>query len=457
MLLRFGVTNHRSIRSYQELVLTATTLKDSEVGLLPVLDAEPSGESQPSKALRVVPVVAIYGANAAGKSTLLKAFDFFVSGIVQSHERTASSEGTPYAPFLLDEYSRTQPSQYDADITLGGTRYHYGYSLNGKSIVSEWLYSFPLGAGRQARTVLFHRNRDEPEEFYFGKTLKGDNKRIANLVRPNSLFLSAAAQNAHPTLSPIFEFFFHKISRRMDQVYQANSVDEQVAAYFWQNREGLEQLISFLQAADIGIRDIDFSKIPVPDNAKRMIQDFEFLLAKHSIDLIPEELKREERTKVRLLHVGEGGKSFPISLNYESSGTLSLLQLLGPILSRLQSGGVLVVDELNVTLHPLVARELIKLFSHPVTNPGKGQLIFSTHDTSMLTSGLLRRDQVWFAEKDMDGASTIFPLSSIKVKSTDNIERGYVNGRFGAIPLFGIRGHDVTRFGLACDLDETAR
>ena len=114
-----------------------------------------------------------------------------------------------------------------------------------------------------------------------------------------------------------------------------------------------------------------------------------------------------------------------------------MLQLLGPVFDRLSEGGVLIVDELNVALHPLISRELVGLFSKPETNPGRAQLIFSTHDTNILTSGLMRRDQIWFAEKDQFGATSIYSLSSIKVRSTDNWERGYITGRFGAIPFLG--------------------
>ncbi|OGS88707.1 MAG: hypothetical protein A2061_07440 [Gallionellales bacterium GWA2_59_43] len=343
---------------------------------------------------------------------------------------------------------------------IGDTRYHYGYAIDGESIVSEWLYSFSLSSSRQTKTVLFHRSKKEDKQFYFGKTLKGDNKRIANLVRPNSLFLSAAAQNSHPHLQPIYDFFCDKITRRIDETSNIllGSVSEQLTAYFKDDDVRRKKALSFVRAADIGIADFDFSKQPIGEKQKNILHDFELLLAKHIQD--PDLSKvfdgKDEKVKVELLHLGESDKNFPIPLKDESSGTLSLLQLLGPIFSRLSDGGVLIVDELNITLHPLVSRELIKLFSSPKTNPGKAQLVFTTHDTSMLVSGLLRRDQIWFAEKDRFGATSIYSLSSIKVRSSDNLEKGYITGRFGAVPLFGIRSSDFKRIGIASDLDEGA-
>ena len=432
MLLRFGTSNHRSIRDYQEIFFTASALKDDESVLLSL-----PAEANPSLKLRVLPVVALYGANAAGKSALIDAMDTFVAGILWSQSRTSADKGTLYDPFKLDHTSREKASQYDADFILGVTRYHYGFTMDKEVIVSEWLYSYSLLSDRQVRTVLFHRDITQTEPFYFGKSLKGDNKRIAKLVRSNSLFLSAAAQNAHPTLQPIYDYFYKHVSRRMTTNDGGSAfLGEQLYNYFADDPDRYKKVVDFLRAADVGITKIDFSKVPLTEAQKKILEDLDQLLSKHVKNPKPLASKSEE-TKVEILHVGDGGAQFPIALDEESSGTRALMQLLGPVFNRLNEGGVLIVDELNVALHPLVSRELVGLFSNPETNPGKAQLIFSTHDTSILTSGLMRRDQIWFAEKDQFGATSIYPLSSIKVRSTDNWERGYITGRFGAIPFLG--------------------
>lgn len=459
MLLRFGTQNHRSIRDYQEISFLASSLKDNDDGLLNVDLSEDhlsvAADSVGAK-LSVLPVVAIYGSNAAGKSTILKAFDFFVDAILSSHLGTAKRYGTPYTPFLLNEYSRHDPSSYDADFIIDGARYHYGFTLDGNSILTEWLYSFNLAAKRQSRTVLFHRDHTLEEPLYFGKGLKGDNKRISKSMRPNSLFLSIAAQNDHPQLSVVFKYISEMISTRLEQLGNPGAVTRQLVAYFGKNKARKETAFEFLRAAEIGITDIDFSEVPYEEKTKLLLSEFESMISKHMPNIIADS-DFKVKTEAKVLHLGENDKGYPIDLEFESSGTLALLQILGPVFNRLTHGGALIVDELNICLHPLVSKELIKLFSSPTTNPGKAQLIFSTHDTGMLTGGTLRRDQIWFVEKDKSGASSIYPLSDFKVRSTDNFEKGYKDGRFGAAPdfnLFQARFSEALRNAGAGDEEE---
>ncbi|QSB20606.1 ATP-binding protein [Pseudomonas sp. 15A4] len=256
MLLRFGVANHLSIRDYQELSLVATSLKDPVEGLLRTTDKPGHNENE-----RVaVPVVAIYGANAAGKSTILRALDFYVRAIRDSHVARTSSEGTAYQPFLLDDDSREEPSRYDADFIIESTRYHYGFILDGSVINEEWLYSFPPEGQRQIKSVLFHRNFAEDAPYYFGKTLKGDNRVIAKLTRDNSLYLSSAAQNAHPQLSRIYDYFKLGFSSRLDLFSDDNRIGDQIHAYFSADDTQRLRAMSFMKAADIGISDIQFFK-----------------------------------------------------------------------------------------------------------------------------------------------------------------------------------------------------
>jgi uncharacterized protein len=439
MLIRFGIKNHLSIREYQEVSLVATKLKDVESGLIAPMSGLSAGDvSTHGRAqLKLVPVVAVYGANASGKSTLLDGLRFFVNFIRTSQTRGDSEDGVPHHPFLLDENSRDEPSVYDADIVIDETRFHYGYAINGKRILSEWLYSYPLGSLRQTRSVLFHRDSTSDEEFHFGKSLRGENKQISRLVRGNSLFLSAAAQNAHEQLIPIYEFFRKKVIRISDQgPSNPAAVSTQLQDYFGEDTVRRAAAIKFLKAADVGVSDMNFSKVQVPSKAKAFMEDFGVLMKRHlEGESFPE--VKSEIPNVDLMHAGIAGKSYKISMAHESAGTVSLLKLLGPALARLADGGVLLVDELNTTLHPLVTRELLRLFSSPESNPGRAQLLFSTHDTNVLAGKLLRRDQIWFAEKDSEGASHIYSMAEIKVRGGDNLEAGYLAGRFGAIPYFG--------------------
>lgn len=436
MLLRFGTSNHRSIREYQEINFTASSLKDSEEGLLSV-DNESSdlNESSISSRLKVLPVIAIYGSNAAGKSTLLNALDFYVDSIIESHSRVAKRKGTPHHPFLLDQDSRNSESTYDSDFVINETRYHYGFKVDGERFTSEWLYAFNLNSKRQARTVLFHRDHNETDEFYFGGSLKGDNKRIVKSVRPNSLYISVAAQNSHPTITQIYDYFLNKVSTKLQREVNKIIISRQLNTFFSKSESNKEKAFEFLRSADIGVGDLEFKQIEQDEDTVNLLKDVKQIFAKH-FDGENLDAFGNDHLEARLMHSGEDHRLYPIDLMHESTGTLALLQLLGPVLSSLATGGILIVDELNISLHPVVAREIVRLFSTPDTNPGQAQLFFTTHDTGMLTDGMLRRDQIWFVEKSKAGATKLFPLSDIKVRATDNFEKGYIEGRFGATPLF---------------------
>lgn len=424
MLLRFGVENHRSIRNYQELLMTAAPFKERGETLLMSTDQKTS----------VVPTAAVYGANAAGKSTILDAMQFMRSSIVSSHSMGPASGGTPYVPFLLDDDSRTKPSRYDVDLEIDDTRYHYGFKLDGKRVNEEWLIAIPLTKARRSRQTWFHRVEGE-SSIYFGKELKGENKLIEKIVRDNSLFLSAAAQNAHPQLLKIYEYFQRRfmVPNLPDL---APSLGMSVARFFSAHQQFEAQAIEFLKAGDTGISGISYTDLRVSDKAKTFLNEFNEILKRHSL-MDSDEILQDRKTAA-LSHRGSNGKEYKLDIDRESAGTKAMLSTIGPILMCLESGGLLVVDELSNSLHPLMSRKIVGLFSDPSINVGKAQLIFSTHDTNLLCDNLFRRDQIWFAEKDREGTTHLYPLTNIEVDKRANVEKGYLHGRFGAIPFFSV-------------------
>jgi len=424
MLLRFGVENHRSLRSYQQIMLTAAPFKEHEDTLLLAGDGRTA----------VVPSAAVYGANAAGKSTVLHAMHFMRNAILFSHSKGNPSGGTAFAPFALDSDSQTRASVYDIDIEVDGIRHHYGFKLDGSTVLEEWLYATPLNRARRSRQTWFHRD-NSGDPIYFGKELKGENKLIEKIVRSNSLFLSAAAQNAHPQLSKIYEFFEKNL---IISTEEAPLLGREVANFFKNNPSFEEKAVDFLRLADTGISDITYETEKPNESKKQLLNDFADLMQRHNI--LPSGGPNpftETAVIANLMHKGDGGKEYKLDIDYESAGTKALLSVIGPILKCLNDGGVLLIDELSNTLHPLLSRKLVSLFSDSSKNLAKAQLVFTTHDTNLLCGGLFRRDQIWFAEKDRIGGTHLYPLTDIEVDKRDNLEKGYLQGRFGAIPFLG--------------------
>lgn len=427
MLLRFGVENHRSIKNYQQLLLTASAFKERSETLLQTDDPK----------VLVVPVMALYGANAAGKSTVIDAMCHMRNAILHSHSRGSASAGTSFHPFSLDERSKARPSRYDVDFDLDGIRYHYGFTLDASKICEEWLFATPLHKSRKTRQTWLHRMSDDTS-IYFGKELKGENKLIEKIVRKNSLFLSAAAQNAHPQLSKIHEYFQNKFLAKASTA-DGISMGVAVARFFDKNPHLESKAIDFLRTADTGIAGIRYEVPPVYEKMKKFLPDFDEMMERHGIFFLTDDERsvEDDLRSAALMHKGEADRDYEVSLQNESAGTLALLSVIGPILKLLAAGGALLVDELSNALHPLMSRKIVELFSDPRINVGKAQLIFSTHDTNLLSDGLFRRDQIWFAEKDREGSTHLFPLTDIEVDKRDNLEKGYLQGRFGAVPFFG--------------------
>jgi uncharacterized protein len=402
LLIQFRVENHRSLRDEQILSLAATRGDTADPRLL-----QAEGLDEP-----LVSVAAIYGANASGKTNVLGALGFMRQAVLQS-QRMWEVEGTPREPFLLSDKAR-EPSLYEAEILVGGVRYRYGFQLSSTRVEEEWLHAWPKG--KQA--LWFEREQDT---FNFGKSLHGENEAIRGLTRPNSLFLSAAAQNNHVMLGPIFRYFnnWRFVSRR----WRGRAPAQVIARTF--TPEGNSEfdrhaLMQLLQAADTGILEVRVEQ-----------------------ELIGRDLEggAVQGPSLYFRHRAADSDKAWLPLAAESAGTVTLLDLGPRIIAILQSGGVLLVDELESSLHPALAVAILRLFSDPLKNRNNAQLIFATHDTNLLGAlpgeRPLRRDQIWFTEKDDTGGTHLYPLSDFHARKEENLERGYLQGRYGAIPFLG--------------------
>ena len=344
----------------------------------------------------ILPVAAIYGANASGKSNVLKALAFVEKAIRQSFNWPPQG-GVPYEPFGLDKVSRSKPSRFELDYLFEGVRHQYGFAIDSHSVVEEWLYVF--GHARKQRW--FHRQSGRP--IAFGRAMPGENNLIAGMTRPNCLFLSAAAQANHKLLTPIHRSLEDTIFPVVD--YQDPTFLQLLAEVAKILPTVLDGINRMLANADLGLKSIRLRR---ESAGSTTTPSFEFM---------------------------HRGTDHPFSENQESLGTLAYLRLLGCTQAAQKLGHATIVDELDRSLHPALARSYVESFMKKQTNPRGAQLIFNTHDTNLLTGSLLRRDQIWFTEKDRTGASQLYPLTDFQPRKGENLENGYLVGRYGAIPF----------------------
>ncbi len=418
MLLRFGVQNYLSFRDYTEVSLLSTRFTDAPAHRLSWSGAKHG----------VLPTLAVYGANASGKTNLLGALMALRHEIVTSYVDRKPDQALPHRPFALDPSTETAPTQLDVDFIVGGVRYQYGLRYDARRVVEEWLYAYPS----RSRQVWFHRNAEEAEPFYFGSHLKGRKRTLAELTRPNSLFLSAAAQHNQEQLTPIYQWFSQNLqydhgirSLGHQPLFQADSPLLDPA-----HREVVREL---LKQADLGVTDFRTHE------EEDVIEGMRSLAGNSAF---PPELRRQfERMidnpplSIELAHRDSQGSEVFLPAELESHGTQLLLKRGERMLAALSRGHLLVIDELDAGLHPHLSAALVGLFTSPEANPRGAQLIFTAHDASLL--GAVRRDAILFVEKDRGGGSTFTPLSDFRTRKRDDIRRGYLDGRFGGVPIIG--------------------
>jgi hypothetical protein len=413
MLVEFRVKNFRSLRDEQVLSLVASkdkTLQETHT-LVTGLKVAPS----------LLRSAAIYGANASGKSNLIKALQYMRAVVIES--ATVIQPGQTYAvqPFRLNVESAGQPTEFEITFILEGVRYQYGFAMTPQRIVSEHLLVYK--AFKPQRWFERHFDAKASRDVYdFGPGLKGPKNLWEGATRPNALFLSMAVQLNSEVLRPVFDWFVNGLVIFNEQA----QLSPQVSIQMLKQAEGRKQICDFLTAADISIADIEVVTRKVPGQAVH------FDLVAGKTEVRSEEM---EEHQLRFSHITEQGKAV-FDLMDESSGTRNLLFLTGPVLDILRKGLTLVIDELDTSLHTLLVRELVQLFHRPEANTGGAQLIFTTHDTSLLDApDLFRRDQIWFVEKDRDQASALISLSEFSPRKNEALGRGYLIGRYGAVPF----------------------
>ncbi len=394
MLLEFCVKNFLSIKDDLKLSFVATTLKESLSEPNDVIRISDMG-------LALVRSAVIYGANASGKTNVLKAIAFYKSFIMNSFKNGQAGESIDVENFRLNASTVQEPTTMEATFTVGEYLYRYGFEVGEKAVHAEWLYR-RMNRKRSKEVEIFYR--EETGVTVHAKSPLMQDLVNRKMVRDNALLLSTAAQFNETTAVDILHWL------NDTQVLFCSEDDKMwlQAIRHLDDEKMRERIVRFAKYADLGIENI--TKI---DNR---------IVSSHR------------------QYDDEGRETNDVSFSFsgnESEGTIKYFSLAYPIIDALDNGKRLVVDELDSKLHPLLVRKIVTLFNSAETNPKGAQLLFTTHDTFLLSAGLFRRDQVWFTQKDNFGATEAYSLAEYKVRGSSPFERDYLQGKFGATPIIG--------------------
>jgi len=366
----------------------------------------------------LVKTAAIYGANAAGKSNILKAMETMQEIVLESSSKYQRGDELPVKPFLFDN-EVNESTEFEINFIYNEVRYQYGFATTKERITEEWLIAYPKGRPQNwfARA---YNERTKDYKWQFGDKLTGKKQLWQESTRSNALFLSTAVQLNSEQLKPVFDWFAYKL-----KITGVVGWNPSFTMRLCSNTEYKKNILKFLKMADIDIENIEIEKEDF--NPTKLPKD------------ISEELK-EDITKdmkgAKFFHLDNYGKKVALDFDDESNGTRKLFSFIGPWIDSLENGDVLLIDELHDNFHPLMVKFLIEMFHNKNINTSRAQLIFTTHETSVLNQDTLRRDQIWFCEKQ-NKATTLYPLTDFSPrKGVEDLEKGYLSGRYGALPFF---------------------
>ena len=414
MLVDFTTSNFMSIKDEVCLSLVARPSADRNDTHI-VAPKLP----EPSSPIRLVRTTAIYGPNAGGKTNLLIALSTMQKIIKTSSQ---SLDELPIVSFQFDPKYRDQPSTFDATFILDGIRYQYGFSATATHIYDEWLFAWPHGRVQ----TWFERSGDE---YNFGPRLTGSKNAWKTATRHNSLFLSTAVALNSDQLKPIADWFSNSLHVSVVGHWSESFTTGLCRADSSGDAITKRDIVDFLNSADFSIKDIlvvdeEFSKDKLPEDIPVIVREE-----------IAKGLKGKKLYRVYFVHHVGDDPPTELELHAESHGTQKVFALAGPWLDVLREGSTIVIDELEDSLHTSLVRHLINWFHSNKTNPKGAQLIFTTHNTSILNQEIFRRDQIWFCQRNSRFETELFPLTQFGPrKGFENLERSYLTGRYGAVP-----------------------
>ena len=408
MLVEFSVTNFKSIKDEARLSLVAGPGNEHADSIITV-ENHAANSARP---LRLLRSAAIYGANAAGKTNVIQALKAMHDIVLRS--MLGVSE-LPVTTFNFDPACSGQPTTFEVTCIEDQVRYQYGFRVTHSEVTDEWLYAWPSGRLQ----VWFERRRGDAggaPSWKLGGKLTGDREVWKRATRPQALFLSTAVSLNSAQLRPVFDWF----RKRLHIAGVGGWPPTFTLEYY--DKNGASDVLSFLAAADLATADMrTVEHVISPDEIPS--------------DMLTENLAGRKIVDVFLKHQPRDAPPKELNLDDESDGTQKMFALAGPWLDSLAKGNVIVFDELHDNLHPALVRFLVNRFHDPKTNPSGAQLVFTTHDTSVLDRDLFRPDQIWLCERNDRLETSLFPLSDFRLRrGVENLERAYLSGRFGGIP-----------------------
>ncbi len=426
MLIEFSVANYRSFEERQTFSLVKA----------------PGDELEETNVFKVKSVsqfellrsAAIYGPNAGGKSNYLRALQAMKSIVVNSAASQQRGDKLPVVPFRLRESATSKPSEFEVVFIADKVRYQYGFSATSSRIHEEWLIAFPKGKPQR----WFGRVWDEASEEYqweFGSNLLGEKKTWQKTTRENALFLSTAVQLNSEQLQVVFDWFKNTL-----YLVNLSGWGREFSASMCES-EKKSKVLEFLKAADLNIEHVLVKKETfdagfLPDGMPESVRE-----------MLIKELENKQMLNIKTIHKSSEGKLVSFEFEEESDGTQKLFSFAGPWIDTLKRGNVLFIDELHDNLHPNLVKFLVQLFHSNETNKNNAQLVFTTHETSILNQKIFRRDQIWFCEKNPDQATQLYPLTDFSPrKGRENLELAYLSGRYGALPF--IKSSDFRNISL---------
>lgn len=415
MLIQFSVKNYRSIKDEAELQLITDSGKE-------LLDSNTfAPDANGAHNFRLMKSAVIYGANAAGKSNILNALSKMQWLVQFSATKLQADEALDIEPFKFSTDSIDQPTEFNMDFVSDGVRYQYGFSATNQRVLEEWLFAYPNG---RAQTWFMREYDVETSGYRWTKDayLTGSKAIWKEATRDNALFLSTAIQLNSKQLTPVYRWFTDTLRvvefRGLNHVYSADQMHNLLKSQ--------KETLAFLNAAglaidDIRVREEALNPASLPDN-------------------MPEELRTTLQSlgniTVEIGHRSDDGSLHYLDLREESDGTQRTLFFAAHFIDSIRDGAVLIIDGIDNGLHPTVVKYLVSLFNNTDKNTHNAQLVFTTHEASMLSQDVFRRDQVWFCEKTETQSTSLYPLSGFNVrKGAENIGRDYLSGKYGALPF----------------------